>query len=61
MRALVCLIVLQALAMAVAEKVNPGLGLDAVILIAIAAVVGFDGEIRRTGMFDGRPGPRRGA
>lgn len=60
-RALVCLIVLQALAMAVAEEVNPGLGLDAVILISIAAVVGFDGEIRRTGMFDGRPGPRRGA
>ena len=51
-RALVCFGGLQALAMVVAQRVNQQLFMDAILLIAFAAIVGFDGEIRRTGGFD---------
>lgn len=51
-RALVCFGGMQGLAMAVARSPNPQLFLDAILLIAFAALVGFEGEIRRTGGFD---------
>lgn len=53
-RALVCFGGMQGLAMAVQQANHPSLFLDAVLLIAFAAVVGFDGEIRRSGGFDVR-------
>lgn len=54
LRALLCLFVLQGLAMAVHGTTNPTLFMDSVLLTAFAAMVGFDGEIRRTGGFDAR-------
>lgn len=54
LRAIGCLYVMQALAMLVNREVNPTLFMDSVLLVALAAIVGFDGEIRRTGGFDVR-------
>lgn len=52
LRAFGCQVVLQGLAMAVAGDPSPTLFLDAPLLVAFAALVGFDGEMRRTGGFD---------
>lgn len=52
LRALGCLFAAQALAMIVHDAANPALFMDAVFVIALSALVGFDGEIRRTGGFD---------
>lgn len=53
-RAFLCLAVLQVLAMLVARAPAPQLFMDGVLLVAFAAIVGFDGEMRRTGGFDVR-------
>jgi hypothetical protein len=51
--AFACLFVLHMLAWAVMRGAAPsGLYLDSVLVVGFAYVVGFDGEIRRTGGFD---------
>lgn len=52
LRAGLCMLVLQGVAMVVNGEPSPQLFLDAPLLIAFAALVGFDGEMRRTGGFD---------
>lgn len=52
MRAILVFFVMQGTAMAAHGAMNPGLSIDSVMLVAIAAIVGFDGEIRRSGGFD---------
>lgn len=52
LRAGLCLLVLQGLAMVVNGAPSPQLFLDAPLLVAFSALVGFDGEMRRTGGFD---------
>lgn len=52
LRALLCLGVMQGLAMAVARSMNQQLFMDAVLITSLAALVGFEGEIRRSGGFD---------
>lgn len=54
LRAFGCMAVLQTLAMLVNGSTSPTLFLDAPLLVAFAALVGFDGEMRRTGGFDVR-------
>lgn len=54
LRAFLCLAVLQGLAMLVSGSPSPQLFMDAPLLVAFAALVGFDGEMRRTGGFDVR-------
>jgi len=54
LRAFVAMAVLQVLAMLVNGYPSPQLFMDAPLLIAFAALVGFDGEMRRTGGFDVR-------
>ena len=51
-RALACFGGLQCLAMVVAQRVNQQLFMDAILLTSFAAIVGFEGEIRRSGGFD---------
>ncbi len=50
-RAVACFFALQSLAMVAADVANPALFMDSVFVVAFAALVGFDGEIRRTGGF----------
>ena len=52
MRAGLCMLVLQGLAMVVNGTPSPQLFFDAPLLVSFAALVGFDGEMRRTGGFD---------
>ncbi len=52
LRAIASLFPMQGTAMVVHQQVNPTLFMDSVLLVALAAIVGFDGEIRRTGGFD---------
>ncbi len=52
MRAGLCMLVLQGLAMVVNGAPSPQLFFDAPLLVSFAALVGFDGEMRRTGGFD---------
>lgn len=52
LRAGLCMLVLQGLAMVVNGVPSPQLFLDAPLLVAFSALVGFDGEMRRTGGFD---------
>lgn len=54
LRAFGCMTALQTLAMLVNGSTSPTLFLDAPLLVAFAALVGFDGEMRRTGGFDVR-------
>jgi hypothetical protein len=54
LRAFACMAVLQTLAMLVNGAPSPQLFFDAPLLVAFAALVGFDGEMRRTGGFDVR-------
>lgn len=54
LRAFACMAVLQSLAMLVNGAPSPQLFFDAPLLVAFAALVGFDGEMRRTGGFDVR-------
>jgi hypothetical protein len=54
LRAFACMAVTQALAMLVNGSPSPQLFMDAPLLVAFAALVGFDGEMRRTGGFDVR-------
>ena len=49
--ALVCLGALQLLTILVHDAPNPGLFLDAMWITVLATVIGFEGEIRRTGGF----------
>lgn len=52
LRAGLCMLVLQGLAMVVNGAPSPQLFFDAPLLVAFSALVGFDGEMRRTGGFD---------
>jgi len=54
MRAGLCMLVLQGLAMVLNGVASPQLFFDAPLLVSFAALVGFDGEMRRTGGFDVR-------
>jgi hypothetical protein len=51
-RAIVCQFGLHGVAMFAQGATNPAMFMDAVLLVAFAGIVGFDGEIRRTGGFD---------
>ncbi len=53
-RAVACLFLVQSIAMWRAGEPNPIFWMDCVVLTAFAAIVGFDGEIKRTGGFDQR-------
>ncbi|MCB9879572.1 MAG: hypothetical protein H6835_18410 [Planctomycetes bacterium] len=50
-RAAVCMIGMQCLALVVAGGISPTLGFDCVLLVGMSALVGFDGEIKRSGGF----------
>lgn len=52
LRAGLCMLVLQGIAMVCNGVPSPQLFFDAPLLVAFAALVGFDGEMRRTGGFD---------
>ena len=52
LRAIGCLYVMQTVAMIAHGRASPTMFMDSVLLVALAAVVGFDGEIRRSGGFD---------
>lgn len=52
MRAGLCMLVLQGVAMVCNGVPAPQLFMDAPLLVAFSALVGFDGEMRRTGGFD---------
>ena len=54
LRALACFFGLHMTAMAAHGTFSPLLFMDAVLLIGFATIVGFDGEIRRTGGFDSK-------
>ena len=51
-RGVACFFALQSLAMVAGGGQNPALFMDAVFVVAFAALVGFDGEMRRSGGFD---------
>jgi hypothetical protein len=51
LRAGACFFAMQSLAMVVNDAPHPGLFMDAVFVVAFATLVGFDGEIRRSGGF----------
>lgn len=50
--AFVCLLVTHLVALLANGHVSGGLFMDAILMLALAAVVGFDGEIQHTGGFD---------
>lgn len=54
LRALACFVVAHGAAMWQADLPNPTLFMDAIVFVACATLIGFDGEIRRTGGFDQR-------
>ncbi len=53
-RALACLVVAHAAALLQTGEPNPLFWIDAILVISLSALVGFDGEIKRTGGFDQR-------
>ena len=53
-RALACLVVAHAAALLQTGDPNPMFWMDAVLIVSLSALVGFDGEIKRTGGFDQR-------
>jgi hypothetical protein len=50
--AVTCLFVAHVVAMIAHGHMTQGLYMDAILQVALAAIVGFDGEIRRSGGFD---------
>lgn len=50
-RAAVCMIGLQCVALLAFGAISPTLGFDCVLLVGMTALVGFDGEIKRSGGF----------
>jgi hypothetical protein len=50
--AFVCLLVTHLVALLANGHISTGLFMDAILMVAFAAVVGFDGEIQHTGGFD---------
>jgi hypothetical protein len=54
LRALACMYGLHAVAMLAQQRFVTGMFWDSIFVVALAALVGFDGECRRTGGFDAR-------
>ena len=52
LRGIVCMVVVQGIVMAAQTAYNPGMMMDCVLVAAFGALIGYDGEIRRTGGFD---------
>lgn len=53
-RALACLVVAHAAALLQTGEPNALFWIDAILVVSLSALVGFDGEIKRTGGFDQR-------